>query len=158
MYFQKNLISGKSLKCNRYSASTNIYTSQFISQQKTVLNLRFFFFQVSKTLQNKAIKHIVGFEWNGHTIYIYISYIYIYISCIYIYDACTRVARLPKYLLLTLNCLACQIRYRGLKLNFKLWRDNEKKFLWAPRLWVGRLCESILSSISKMNGKQNSGS
>ena len=34
----------------------------------------------------------------------------------------------------------------------------EKKFLWAPRLWVGRRGEHILSYISKINGKQNSGS
>ena len=42
-------------------------------------------------------------------------------------------------------------------LIFKIRRDNEI-FLWAQRLWVGRLYEpKALGYISKFDGKKNSG-
>ena len=59
---------------------------------------------------------------------------------------------------MTLNCLACQICYLRSKFHFKIRRDNEKKIIWAPRLGVGRRWEPILGYISKIEGKQNSGS
>ena len=35
--------------------------------------------------------------------------------------------------------------------------DQEKNFLWAPRLWIGRLSELILIYISKFDGENVSG-
>ena len=40
---------------------------------------------------------------------------------------------------------------------FKKRRDQEKKFLWTPRLWVGRWWEPILGYISKFDGIKVSG-
>ena len=42
------------------------------------------------------------------------------------------------------------------RLYFTIRRDHRKKFLWAPRLWVGRRKEAILGYITKIDGKQNS--
>ena len=59
---------------------------------------------------------------------------------------------------LTINCLAQQICDIWPKFIFKTRRNKGKKLLWAPRLWVCRRWKLTLGYISKIVGKQNSGS
>ena len=58
---------------------------------------------------------------------------------------------------LALYDLVNEVVQFGQNFDLKIRRDDEQKFLWAPRLWVCRRKKPILGYISKIYGKNNSG-
>ena len=58
---------------------------------------------------------------------------------------------------LTHYCLTATIVTVSSKFRFQKKKGYRKKFLWAPRLWVGRRWEPILGYISKFDGIKVSG-
>ena len=58
--------------------------------------------------------------------------------------------------IIALSFIASSTNTFDLNFNSEIRRDHRKIFLWSPRLWVGRRCETNLGNISKMDVEWNS--